>query len=203
MKCYSRIKKNSKVQTYIFSNNYFRKSILVLFFFITDKLYYMKNLNSKLSKIKLVITDVDGVLTDGGLYYTKEGLVMKKFNVKDGMGTRRLKELGFECGIISTDGADLIEVRNKRLKMDFVITNTWNKLEKLEEICKEKNLRLENVAYLGDDINDTEIIKGVGFSAAPSDAVDSILNSVDYVCKLKGGDGVFREFAELIIAAHQ
>jgi 3-deoxy-D-manno-octulosonate 8-phosphate phosphatase (KDO 8-P phosphatase) len=161
----------------------------------------MKNYSSKLAKIKLVITDVDGVLTDGGLYYTQEGLVMKKFNVKDGLGTRRLKEFGFECGIISSDGPDLIEVRNKRLKMDFLYTGIWTKLEKLEEICKEKNLNLENVAYLGDDINDFEIINGVGFSAAPSDAVDIILESVDYVCKRKGGDGVFREFAELIIAA--
>jgi len=163
----------------------------------------MKKFSSKLKKIKLVITDVDGVLTDGGLYYTKEGLVMKKFNVKDGMGTRRLKEYGFACGIISSDGSDIIKARNKRLKMDFLITDTWNKLEKLKEICEEKNLKLENVAYLGDDINDFEIINGVGFSAAPSDAVDSILNSVDYVCKLKGGEGVFREFAELIISAQK
>jgi len=161
----------------------------------------MKKLNSKLTKIKIVITDVDGVLTDGGLYYTQEGLVMKKFNVKDGVATRRLKEFGFECGIISSDGPELIEVRNKRLKMDFLITGTWNKLDKLKEICEEKNLELENVAYLGDDINDLEIINGVGFSAAPNDAVDTILESVDYICKRKGGDGVFREFAELIISA--
>lgn len=159
--------------------------------------------SEKIKKIKLVITDVDGVLTDGGLYYTQEGLVMKKFNVKDGMGTRRLKELGFECGIISTDGPELIKVRNKRLKMDFLITGTWSKLEKLKEICEEREIELENVAYLGDDVNDLEIINGVGFSAAPSDAVDSILASVDYVCKRKGGDGVFREFAELIISANK
>jgi YrbI family 3-deoxy-D-manno-octulosonate 8-phosphate phosphatase len=155
----------------------------------------------KLKNIKLVVTDVDGVLTDGGLYYTAEGLVMKKFNVKDGMATRRLRKNGFECGIISTDGPELIEVRNKRLQMDFLITKTWNKLEKLNEICSEKNLTLENVAYLGDDVNDLEILGGVGFSAAPNDAVDSVLEIVDYVCKRKGGDGVFREFAELIISA--
>jgi len=161
----------------------------------------MKNFTEQIKKIKLVITDVDGVLTDGGLYYTQEGLVMKKFNVKDGLGTRRLKQFGFECGIISSDGLELIEVRNKRLKMDFLITGTWNKLEKLQEVCELKNLELENVAYLGDDINDLEIINGVGFSASPSDAVTTILDSVDYVCKRKGGDGVFREFAELIISA--
>ena len=163
----------------------------------------MKNIEKKLKKIKLVITDVDGVLTDGGLYYTKDGLVMKKFNVKDGIATRRLKDSGFECGIISTDGPDLIEVRNKRLKMDFVITSSWNKLEKLKEICEEKKLTLENVAYLGDDINDLEILGGVGFSAAPNDAVDSVLKVVDYICKRKGGDGVYREFAELIISAKE
>jgi len=161
----------------------------------------MADLNDKLKKIKLVITDVDGVLTDGGLYYTEEGLVMKKFNVKDGIATRRLREFGFECGIISTDGPDLIEIRNKRMKMDFIVTSTWNKLEKLEELCIERNITSENVAYLGDDINDLSIIDAVGFSACPNDAVDVILNSVDHICKRKGGDGVFREFAELIIAA--
>lgn len=159
----------------------------------------MTNSNSKVKKIKLVITDVDGVLTDGGLYYTREGLVMKKFNVKDGIAARRLKEFGYECGIISTDGPDLIEVRNKRMKMNFVITGTWNKLEKLEELCNERNITLENVAYLGDDVNDLFIINAVGFSACPNDAVDPILKSVDYICKRNGGDGAFREFAELII----
>ncbi len=159
----------------------------------------MSDLNDKIKNIKLVITDVDGVLTDGGLYYTNEGLVMKKFNVKDGIAARRLVEFGFECGIISSDGSDLIEVRNKRLKMDFVITGTWNKLEKLEELCEERNITPENVAYLGDDINDLSIINAAGFSACPNDAVDTILNSVDHICKRRGGDGVFREFAELII----
>ncbi len=160
----------------------------------------MKN---KLEKIKLVITDVDGVLTDGGLYYTNEGLVMKKFNVKDGMATRRLREYGFKCGIITTDVAELIKVRNKRLKMDFLVTDTWDKLGKLKEICATEKIELENVAYLGDDVNDLEVIAGVGFSASPRDAVDSVLNSVDYICKRKGGDAVFREFAELIISARK
>lgn len=163
----------------------------------------MTDLNTKIKNIKLVVTDVDGVLTDGGLYYTQDGLVMKKFNVKDGLATRRLREFGFECGIISTDGPDLIEVRNKRLKMDFVITGTWEKQEKLKELCLERKISFENVAYLGDDINDLEIINAVGFSACPSDAISTVKESVDYICRRKGGDGVFREFAELIISQHQ
>lgn len=161
----------------------------------------MDNINSNLAKIKLVITDVDGVLTDGGLYYTQEGLVMKKFNVKDGMATRRLRAVGLKCGIISTDIADIIEARNVRLKMDYLVTGTWSKLEKLKEICELEKIELANVAYLGDDVNDIEILEAVGFSAAPSDAVDSVLDIVDYVCKRKGGEGVFREITELIISA--
>jgi YrbI family 3-deoxy-D-manno-octulosonate 8-phosphate phosphatase len=161
----------------------------------------MDKIISKLKKIKLVITDVDGVLTDNGLYYTAEGLVMKKFNVKDGMGTRLLREHGLKCGIISTDGGDIIEVRNVRLKMDYLITGTWDKIGELKKICETERMELENVAYLGDDINDLEIINAVGFSAAPSDAVKSVLETVDYICKRKGGDAVFREFAELIIEA--
>jgi len=160
----------------------------------------MIDLKERIKKIKLVITDVDGVLTNGGLYYTEAGLTMKKFNVKDGIAARRLSEFGFECGILSTDGPDLIEVRNKRMKMDFVISGTWEKLKKLDELCKERNITFENVAYLGDDINDLSVINEVGFSACPSDAVDSVLDSVDYICKRKGGDAVFREFAEMIIA---
>ncbi len=162
----------------------------------------MNSLRNKLKKIKIVVTDVDGVLTDGGLYYNTDGLVMKKFNVKDGIATRRLRENGFECGIISSDGSEIIEERNQRLKMDFLVTGIWNKLEKLKEICTEKNIDLENVAYLGDDINDLEILGSVGFSASPNDAVDSVIEVVDYVCKRKGGDGAFREFAELIIATN-
>jgi len=161
----------------------------------------MENIKKKIEKIKLVVTDVDGVLTDGGLFYTTEGLVMKRFNVKDGMGTRRLKKFGLKCGIITTDIPDLIEVRNQRMKTDFLITGTWDKLGKLQEICNEKKLTLEEVAFIGDDVNDLEVINSVGFSAAPSDAVDSVLESVDYICKLKGGEGVFREFVELIIKA--
>ena len=157
----------------------------------------------RLNRIKLLITDVDGVLTDGGLYYSEDGLVMKKFNVKDGMGVRRLKEIGIECGIISTDEPNIIMKRNERLKMDFIYTGVWDKKSKLNEICEEKNITPDNVAFIGDDVNDIEIINAVGISAAPMDAVDDVLKLVDYVCKREGGKGAFREFAELLIAAHR
>jgi len=158
---------------------------------------------NKLSKIKLVITDVDGVLTDGGLYYSSEGLVMKKFNVKDGMGTHLLRNSGILTGIITTDGDSnqLINKRAERLKLDFLYTGVWDKESKLKEACVQYKLDLENIAFIGDDVNDLSIIKKIGFSAAPNDAVTEVLEIVDLVLQKKGGEGVFREFADLILKA--
>ena len=151
----------------------------------------------------MVITDVDGVLTDGGLYYSSEGLVMKKFNVKDGMGVRLLRNSGILTGIITTDGDSnqLINKRVERLKLDFLYTGVWDKESKLKEACIKYNLNLENVAFIGDDVNDLSIMKEVGFSTAPSDAVVEVLDVVDLVLQKKGGEGVFRELADLIIKA--
>jgi YrbI family 3-deoxy-D-manno-octulosonate 8-phosphate phosphatase len=156
----------------------------------------------KLKTISLVITDVDGVLTDGSLFYSTEGVAMKKFNIKDGMGTLLLHEAGIPCGVITSDPSDFIEARASRIKLDFLFTGVKNKLEKLREICSEKDIAPENVAYIGDDVNDLEIIKAAGLSAAPSDAVPAILEIADYVCERKGGEGAFREFVDLILAAH-
>lgn len=158
------------------------------------------SLEQKLRKIKLIITDVDGVLTDGGLYYTDEGMVMKRFNVKDGMATHLLREKGIKCGIISTDKSSIITKRAERLKLDFAYIEVWDKKSKMLEICSEYNILPENVAFIGDDVNDIEIIKNVGFSAAPKDAVDKIISIVDYVCTKNGGHGAFREFADLILS---
>ena len=154
---------------------------------------------SRLSKIKIVITDVDGVLTDGGLYYTSDGLVMKKFNVKDGMGVKLLRDSGIKNAIITTDSSELIRVRGERLKVDYLYLGVWDKENKLTEICNSENILPENTAFIGDDLNDTGIIKAAGFSACPSDAVTQIKDIVDLVLPTKGGHGAFREFADLII----
>jgi len=160
----------------------------------------LKYLAPKLKKIKLIITDVDGVLTDGGLYYTEEGMVMKRFNVKDGMATHFLREKGIKCGIISTDKSSIITKRAERLKLDFAFIEIWDKKAKMLEICSEFNIEPSNVAFIGDDVNDIDIIKSVGFSASPRDAVDKIISIVDYVCTKNGGQGAFREFADLILS---
>ncbi len=154
----------------------------------------------KIKKIKLVIADVDGVLTDGGLYYTAEGLSIKKFNVKDGMGVLRLREMGLMNAIITTAKSDLMRRRAETLKLDYYFEGVWDKETKLLEICKAENLLPENIAFIGDDVNDLTIIDVAGFTAAPIDAVEDVKEAVDIVLAKKGGKGVFREFAELIIS---
>ncbi|MBK7105785.1 MAG: HAD hydrolase family protein [Ignavibacteriae bacterium] len=158
---------------------------------------------NKIKKIKLVITDVDGVLTDGGLYYTSEGMVMKKFNVKDGMSTRLLKEKGIKSAIITTDTSELIKVRGERIKVDYLYLGIWDKENKMNEICEFENISPENIAFIGDDVNDIGIIKEVGFSACPADAVEDVKNIVDLELSKNGGDGVFREFADIILKAQK
>lgn len=157
------------------------------------------NIEEKIKKIKLVLTDVDGVLTDGGMYYSEQGQVMKRFNVKDGMGVVRLQKADFEVGIISTDKSKIIQTRGEKLKLNIIRYGVKDKKETLLEICKKKHLEPENVAFIGDDVNDISILEIAGFTACPNDAFSEIKKMVDYVCSTNGGQGAFREFAELIL----
>lgn len=154
-------------------------------------------------KIKVVLSDVDGVLTDGGLYYDENGMVLKKFNVKDGMGVVRLRNAGYKTGIISTDNSQIIKTRAEKLSMEFVITGCWEKNKAVMQLCNNENISLENVAFIGDDVNDIELIKIVGFSACPADAMPEVKKIVDYVCTNKGGEAAFREFAEIILKSKE
>jgi YrbI family 3-deoxy-D-manno-octulosonate 8-phosphate phosphatase len=156
-------------------------------------------LSDKLSKIKIVLTDIDGVLTDGSLYYTDAGLVMKKFFVRDGMGAVLLKDNGLEVGILTSDKSETAAARGKRLNLELVYYGVKNKREVLDEICFLRNVKLENLAFIGDDVNDIEALKAVGLSACPKDAIESVSSIVDYVCQKEGGRGAFRELADLII----
>ncbi len=158
------------------------------------------SLFSKIKNIKLLITDVDGVLTDGGLYYTIEGLVMKRFQVKDGMAVHLLRGKGIEVAIVSGDASDIGVVRGQRLGIELIYKNIPDKKKTIEEICKLKNISFDNIAYIGDDVNDIEAMKSVSISAAPADAAGDVLEIVDYRCEKKGGQGAFREFADFLIS---
>lgn len=158
-----------------------------------------KKLAQKLSKIKVILTDVDGVLTDGGMYYTADGLVMKKFQVKDGMGSHLLRNAGYKTGIITTDVTPIAQIRGERLKMDFVHIGVPDKLTLVSRIADENNLTLENIAFIGDDVNDFGLLSQVGVSCAPADAVPRIKEIVDIVTERRGGKGAYREFASFFL----
>ena len=163
----------------------------------------MKNYNEILREIKLVLTDLDGCLTDGGMYYSAEGQVLKKFNVKDGMGNRLLREAGIQTGVITTDASDIIKSRGEKLKIDFIATGIWDKQITAGDICRELGITFQQVAFLGDDVNDMELLKLVGFSACPADAIDEVKEMTDYVLTRNGGEGAFRELADLILKSRK
>ena len=147
--------------------------------------------------IRLIVLDVDGVLTDGGLYYGSSGEDTKKFNVKDGMAIKKAIDQGFEFGIISASSrSEVIEIRAKILGIQNVYVGKDPKLGVLESWLYEKGLGFDNVAYIGDDVNDIPIFEKVGISAAPFDAVYSAKRAADFVLKRKGGKGCVREFVE-------
>ncbi len=170
---------------------------------VIDKKLKEKNLHlaGKAAKIKLVLTDSDGVLTDTGVYYSAEGEVMKRFSIRDGMGVERLRDtLGVETGIITGELSGSVLKRAEKLNIKYLYRGVKNKINLLPEILTELKIKKENIAYIGDDVNDIELITEVGLSASPSDGTDFIKNIVNYICDNKGGNGAFREFAELIIA---
>jgi len=158
------------------------------------------NLVEKISKIKIVFADVDGVLTDGGLYYSAEGFQMKKFQVKDGMGMVKLMKNGYKVGLISSDKSPIAQARADKLKLDFVFYGIENKLDIIEDICAKEKVTKEEIAYMGDDEIDLSVLKSIGLSSCPSDAIKEVKDCVDFISNKVGGFGAFREFSDLILA---
>lgn len=152
-------------------------------------------------KIKLVLTDCDGVLTDGCVYYSATGESLKMFSMRDGMGVERLREVGVETGIITGEVSEIVLRRAEKLKITEVHLGAKDKVAVFNEIVQRLNLSSEQIAYIGDDHNDLGVIKLAGLSATPADAMPDVAFYADHITKLKGGKGAFREFAELIIYA--
>ena len=154
------------------------------------------------TKIKLFLTDVDGVLTDGGMYYSETGDELKKFNTRDGMGFHLLREAGIKSGIITTENTQIVERRAAKLKVDYVYQgkNTGGKLQTAMEICRKEGITLAEAAYIGDDINCYDLLCNVGMAACPADAVEKIKTIPNIkILRKKGGEGVVREFIEIIL----
>ena len=150
---------------------------------------------------KLILTDIDGVWTDGGMYYSENGDELKKFNTRDGMAFQLMHEKGIKTAIITSENTRIVENRAKKLKISFLKQGKRNggKLEAAKEICSETGLSLDEVAFVGDDINDIELLKEVGFAFCPSDAQNEVKNIPNItILRAKGGYGVVREIMSFL-----
>lgn len=157
-------------------------------------------LNKKIKNIKLLATDCDGVLTDAGMYYSADGDYLKKFNTKDGKGLSMLMDKGIIVAIITGENSEIVKRRAEKLGIKDVYLGCENKVAAMEELLLKYNLSFEEIAYIGDDINDLELLKKAGISFSVSDATDIVKQTVDYVTKNKGGYGAVREVADLILS---
>lgn len=158
-------------------------------------------LRSRLSQVKLLALDVDGVLTDGGLYYTETGEVLRKFNIKDGQGIKLLKQAGVEVAIITAKSALSTLNRAQDLGITYTFLGVEDKLSQLKTLCQKLDISLAQVAYIGDDYNDLEVLKAVGCPMTVADAMAANQSMAIYITKLPGGHGAVREVCEMLIAS--
>lgn len=152
------------------------------------------------SNIKILLSDVDGVLTDAGMYYSENGDELKKFSTYDGLGFRLLAEKGIQCGILTQEDRQLNQRRSQKLKLDFTIQGSHDKVKSALELCQKLGFDLSNIAYIGDDVNDIELLKAVSIKACPANAVPEV-KAIPGIIHLQrsGGDGALREFAEILL----
>ena len=166
-----------------------------------NKIMNEEQYKERAKKITLVLTDVDGVLTDNGVYYGEQGEVLKRFSIRDGMGVERLRKLcTIETGIVTGELSPSVAKRAEKLKITQVHLGVQDKLGRLEGILAKGGFGWEEVAFIGDDVNDLEVLHRVGLSACPADAMAAVSGIVHYRCTAFGGYGAFREFAEYIIS---
>ena len=152
--------------------------------------------------IKVFLSDVDGVMTDAGMYYTESGDEFKKFNTHDGMGFNLIQKAGIKIGIVTTENTKMVERRATKLKMDYLYQGKGfgGKLDAALDICKKEGISLQQVAYIGDDVNCIELLKAVGIAACPANATSKV-KAIDGIIQLQksGGDGAVREFIDMIL----
>jgi N-acylneuraminate cytidylyltransferase len=163
---------------------------------------YIINKQTRANSVKIFATDVDGVLTDAGMYYDNNGNELKRFNTHDGMAFNILKERGIITVMLTSEKTNIVKLRANKLQVDYLFQGVKGseKLEALNKICVEKNMSLSEVAYIGDDINDYNVLSSVGFPACPKNAIANIkdIKGITHLSK-SGGDGAVREFVELLL----
>lgn len=152
---------------------------------------------------KLILTDIDGVWTDGGMYYDQTGNEWKKFHTYDSAGVLLAHKFNIPVGIITGENTEIVSRRAKKLKVDYLFQGIKNKLETAQSLAKQLNIGLSDIAYIGDDINDITLLKNAGFAGVPASAPVYIRELSTVPLQKKGGEGVFREFVEYILLANK
>ena len=153
----------------------------------------------KIPEIKMFLTDCDGCLTDGGMYYSENGDEMKRFNTLDGMGVQMLRERGILTGIVTGEKRELNKRRAQKLRMDIYEEGVQDKISVVRRLCENYNIDMQNVAYIGDDINDLEVIRAVGFGCSVANGVKAVKEAARYVTVKLGGQGAVREVVDFIL----
>lgn len=161
---------------------------------------YKENEKSNGADLKMFLTDCDGCLTDGGMYYSEDGNELKKFNTRDGMGFALLKERGIITGIVTGEKTNIAERRAQKLQIDEIHQGVKNKLDVIVCLAEKYHVALDEIAYVGDDINDIEVLEKVGFPCTVNDASEDIKGKAKYVSKRNGGEGAVREIIDMILA---
>ena len=156
-----------------------------------------------LARVRLLSIDVDGVMTDGGLYYTDEGRISRKYNVKDGVGIKRAMEAGIHIAIISAGLSGSVSERAATLGIDHVFTGVEDKLSVLTELCAELDIGLDEAAHIGDDLNDIPVMDAVGCPIAVADAQPETWEAALIITERNGGDGAIREICDALVKAHE
>jgi len=160
------------------------------------------DLHVRASRVRLVLTDCDGVLTDAGVYYSERGEELKRFSVRDGMGVELLRAAGVRTAILSRESSGCVRARARKLGLEYTWLGVHDKRAHLEVILRETGLTGAQIAYLGDDVNDLgiiELVKSEGLTGAPADAVEVVARSVHHRVSSRGGHGAFRDFADWIV----
>ena len=171
-------------------------------FFIIEKLMEKRELkrqNCIFRDIKIIAMDVDGVLTDAGMYYSEDGNELKKFNTRDGKGIELARNAGIKTALITQEKTKIVEKRAAKLEINYVYQGIRDKIKVIEEIALKENLTMNQIAYIGDDVNDIPVLKMVGFSFAPNDASEEVKRNVRFITLRKGGEGAVREMVDIIL----
>lgn len=161
----------------------------------------MSDLNQRCQAIRLILSDVDGVLTDGGIVYDNRGIESKRFNVRDGVGIRLWQKAGYRFGVITGRSSHIVKLRMAELEIEILRQGVENKMAAMRGILDELRLTPKQVCYLGDDLPDLPVVRAVGLGVAVADACEELRQAAHYVTTLPGGDGAVRETIEMILKA--